>query len=245
MAEAPARIVAIHGFLGRPADWGGVADALRRLAPRLAFDTVELPTRDAAALAPTPAAWASAFNRARPASAGERRILLGYSMGGRLALQVALDRPAAWDAVVLVSAQVGALDPAARAAREHADAQWATRFRTLPWPALMAQWNAQPVFAGSHEPERFEADHDRAALARLLTDWSPARDATPLQALRGLPLLAYAGARDPKYVRALEALRDTGLLRAGRPIAGAGHRVIFDQPAALAAALVEDLGLAG
>jgi 2-succinyl-6-hydroxy-2,4-cyclohexadiene-1-carboxylate synthase len=243
VAEAPLQLVAIHGFLGRAADWHAVREALHALAPAWGFDAVELPLQPGAQPAATPQAWAHAFNAAHPRRGDARRVLLGYSLGGRLAVQAALDSPQAWDALALVSAQVGTLPPEARSARLERDAEWAAHFLHRPWPELMSAWNRQPVFAGSGEPVRREAEFDRCALARVLLDWSPARDTAPLAAVGALamPLFGYAGARDAKYVQSLTHLRDIGLLRRLHTFKAAGHRLPFDAPAALAAALAADL----
>src|ERR1041385_1856831 len=97
------------------------------------------------------------------------RVLLGYSMGGRLALQ-ALIEGANFDRAVIVSAGLN-LEEGRDERRARVDA-WAKRFESDPWDDVMRDWNAQPVFGG-HVLPRFESDYDRHELARQLRENSP------------------------------------------------------------------------
>ena len=116
---------------------------------------------------------------AQEAAAGERRVLLGYSLGGRLALHTLLDaafiHPGLWDAAVIVSAHPGLSVGSAneRSLRIAADERWAERFERDPWPRLVNDWGAQPVFCGKPWPlARHERDFDRDELRSALSSWS-------------------------------------------------------------------------
>ncbi len=74
-------------------------------------------------------------------------IYVGYSMGGRLALRLALDRPDLVRALVLVSAAPGIDDPSARRARATLDRRRVREIRTLGVPAFLDSWLAQPLFS--------------------------------------------------------------------------------------------------
>jgi len=198
-------ITALHGFLGRPEDWDFLGSGIR---------AVDL------------------FREPIPS---EGDVLLGYSMGGRLALHALLGG-ARYRRAVIVSAAVSPADPD----RRERDEAWARRFEGEPWPDLMRAWNAQPLFGG-HEVERREEDFDRAALARSLREWSPAA----LPALEphlhkiDIPILWIAGEQDAKYVaegeRAVARLPDARLWICPR----AGHRVPWEQRHAFAVRLRE------
>ncbi|HVS31059.1 MAG TPA: alpha/beta fold hydrolase [Thermoanaerobaculia bacterium] len=190
-------IVAIHGFFGRPEDW----DFLRHAGLDVqAFPLDEIPP------------------------SGD--VLLGYSMGGRLALQALLDG-ARYNRAVIVSAGLGGAD----AGRRAADEAWARRFESDRWETLVADWEAQPLFGG-HTMNRRESDFDRAALASALRRHSPA----VLPPLRprlheiAIPLLWIAGERDRKYVgvaqEAVALLPNAELWICP----GAAHRVPWEQP---------------
>ena len=194
-------ITAVPGFLGLPADWSFLSAA---------FD-VQVPPVDAIP--------------------DEGEILLGYSMGGRLALR-ALLAGARYRKAVIVSAGLGIEGEKVRAERRKADELWAQRFESEAWPSLMEQWNAQPVFAGTSILPRREGDFRRPELARHLREFSPAVLEPIAARLReiAIPVLWIAGERDEKYVE--EANRAVALLpNADLWICpGAGHRVPWDQP---------------
>jgi 2-succinyl-6-hydroxy-2,4-cyclohexadiene-1-carboxylate synthase len=196
-------IVALHGFLGQPSDWNFLRDSgFEVRAPDL-------------------------FN-GEPIGDGD--TLLGYSMGGRLALHALLDG-AKFSRAVIVSAGHGVEGEAARAERRSSDESWAQRFERDEWNDVVRDWNAQPLFAGNELP-RDERDFDRAALAKALREWSPAvlpPIASRLHELR-LPILFVAGERDAKYVgaakRAAELVSGSELWIAP----GVAHRVPWEAP---------------
>jgi 2-succinyl-6-hydroxy-2,4-cyclohexadiene-1-carboxylate synthase len=163
-------------------------------------------------------------------------VLIGYSMGGRRALQV-LERQRVARAVI-VSAGINAPD----ASRRVRDEEWARRFESDPWPALMRDWNAQPVFGG-HSVERREHDYDRAELARQLREWSPAMLPPPWLERIETPVLWVAGELDAKYVEIGQA----AVARMPRAqlwvCPAAGHRVPWEQPQAFVERLREFLEL--
>src|ERR1041385_616117 len=70
----------------------------------------------------------------------DERVLVGYSMGGRLALQ-ALIEGAAFDRAVIVSAGLNLEE--GREERRERDEAWAMRFESDEWENVMRDWNAQ------------------------------------------------------------------------------------------------------
>jgi 2-succinyl-6-hydroxy-2,4-cyclohexadiene-1-carboxylate synthase len=196
-------LTALHGFLGLPSDWNFLREAgLDVIAPPLT---------------------------AIPKSGD---VLLGYSLGGRLALQ-ALLAGAKYRKAVIVSAGLGIEDRVAREERRRLDDRWAHKFERDPWQRVLREWNAQPVFGG-HALRRREEDFDRRELARQIREWSPAVLPAVTWRLReiGIPVLWIAGERDEKYVA--EGNRAVSLLPQGELwiCPGAGHRVPWEQPAA-------------
>lgn len=176
-----------------------------------------------------------------PPSPVSRRVLVGYSMGARLALHALLDG-GPWEAAVLVAPHPGLESEAARAARRELDAEWAARALSGDWREFLALWNAQPVLADSARlPDAGELR--RREVARSFIDWSlGAQD--PLWDRLGeirCPVLWVVGARDAKF-RALGE-RAAGLLPRGElwVAPDAGHRVPWDAPAAFAAKVGEFL----
>ena len=178
-------ITCLHGFLGLPRDWDFLRDA--------GFD-IETPPLDAIP------------------ERGD--VLLGYSMGGRLALR----KLAGYQRAVIVSARVSAPEP------DRVD--WSPRFASEDWTTLMRDWNAQPIFGG-HAMPRDERDFDRRELVRQLREWAPRAFEGPLP----VPTLFVAGERDPKYVGEVSLAVDRWPLAEGWICPGAAHRVPWEQPA--------------
>lgn len=163
-------------------------------------------------------------------------VLLGYSMGGRLALRELL--AARFRAAVIVSAGLNLDDEREREARRRADESWARRFESDPWGEVMCDWDAQPVFGG-HRLARRETDYDRADLARQLREFSPGVLAplTPRLAEIDTPTLWIAGELDSKYA---DLARTAAARMPAAEVwicAGAGHRVPWEQPEAFVSRL--------
>jgi 2-succinyl-6-hydroxy-2,4-cyclohexadiene-1-carboxylate synthase len=192
-------ITALHGFLGAPSDWNFLRDA--------GF-SIDTPPLDAI-----------------PSRGG---TLLGYSLGGRLALH-ALFAGARYDRAIFISTGLGIEDESARAARRASDEAWAHRFESDDWDSVIKDWNAQPVLAGPALP-RTRDDYD----PRALREWSSAVLLPVASRLHELtiPTLWIAGARDTKYVA--EAHRAASLAPNARVaiVENAGHRVPWERPEA-------------
>ena len=191
-------ITAVHGFLGRPSDWDFLRDA--------GFDV------DARELDDVP-------------RAGD--VLLGYSMGGRVALQALLDG-ARYKRAVIVSAGLGIEDPVARAARREVDEKWARRFETENWDEVMRDWNAQPLFGGHIR----KVPQDRTRVVKQLREYSAAKMPPLAPRLHEItiPVFWIAGERDKTYA---EAARRAARLLPHAEIwicPDAAHRVPWERP---------------
>lgn len=231
----------LHGALGEASDW-------RALAERMAGCGRVVRSLDLwRFLACRPMGleqFGPALNEEARAESGGGKVLLGYSMGGRLALHALLDRsPGPWSAAVIVSAHPGIEDRARRAQRRAGDADWAAKALRGDWGELMAEWNAQPVLSDGAAPDRAGLVQRRQMVARSFIDWSlGAQD--PLWGRLGeitVPVLWVAGQRDRKFVGLAE--RASGLLADAElwVAAGAGHRVPWQADEAFASRVVEFL----
>jgi 2-succinyl-6-hydroxy-2,4-cyclohexadiene-1-carboxylate synthase len=167
---------------------------------------------------------------------GGRATYVGYSMGGRLCLQLALDRPDLVDGLVLVSASPGIADDAERAARRTSDASLAHEVERDGVDAFLERWLAQPLFA-SLSRDAAGVEDRRAAntvdrLAHQLTELGQGSqpDNWPRLPELAMPVLLVVGSRDPKYVDI------AGRMEAAIPnarvevIDGAGHACHLERP---------------
>ncbi|MFM7061186.1 MAG: alpha/beta fold hydrolase [Actinomycetes bacterium] len=221
------RLVAVPGFTQSASAWRGVAAA----APDLDIVALEVPS------APTFADTAVAI-----AEAGGEAVYIGYSMGGRLCLEVAVQRPELVEGLVLVSATAGIADDAERAARLAADRALADHVRDVGVETFLAEWLAQPMFAtlpvdAAQIAERAAA-HTVDSIAHQLVDLGQGAQEPHWDALGDLdvPVMVLTGEQDAKYDAIGDAMFEAipDCLRLRLP---GGHALPLEQPAAVAAAL--------
>src|SRR6202044_3280629 len=79
--------------------------------------------------------------------APERFVLCGYSMGGRVALHVALAAPERVSRLIVIAANPGIEDEDERAARRADDERLATELEEIPFEDFIERWRTQPLFA--------------------------------------------------------------------------------------------------
>jgi 2-succinyl-6-hydroxy-2,4-cyclohexadiene-1-carboxylate synthase len=239
------RIVAIHGFLGSPADWAPLQPAL----PDAAWDCV-----DAWELFSSPRVsdWASAGAaldaRLRASVADEPlpSFLVAYSFGARLSLAVPglglAGSPLAGACLVSCNPGLADSDDGARAARRESDERWAERFVDAPVGRIWKEWDAQPVFAGTSVPARTDRlPAPRVALARAMRVGSLGLqpDCRPILRAWRQPLLWVTGERDVKFRAISRELEEQGVPARFLVCDRAGHRVAWDNPTVFARALGE------
>jgi len=250
--DGPALLL-LHGFTGSAAAWAPHQRALRAVARTFAVD---LPghgrTRPPggpggevrASVERTADDLAAILDRL----AGGRADVLGYSLGARVALRMAVAHPDVVRRLVLESPAAGIADPAERAARRAADEARAAILERDGIEPFVDAWEREPVLAG--EAALPPATRARLRAARLGGD--PRGLATSLRAAGqgameplhdrlsgiGVPTLVIVGADDPARARG-EAVA------AGIPAArlavvpGVGHAPHLEAPRAFRALVLD------
>lgn len=201
-------IYCLHGFLGLPTDW----DIFRGVWPPVqAVDLYEFVTPSQT---PSLEKWGRLFNNKVKLEhpSGEKKIVVGYSMGGRLAMHALMADPEFWDAAVLISAHPGLPETAVeeRSERQEKDELWAQKFLLDPWPSLMVEWNQQPVFGTNHPtPLRPESLFDREKLSLSMLHWSLSSQKDLRHELRKIdrPILWCSGSEDQKFTQIAEEMK--------------------------------------
>jgi 2-succinyl-6-hydroxy-2,4-cyclohexadiene-1-carboxylate synthase len=232
------RVVLVHGFTQTLASWAPVAD---QLAGRFEVVRVDLPGHGGSG------GVRVGFEEAAGlvGETGGVGAYVGYSLGGRLCLRLALDRPDLVPALVLIGASPGIGDPGGRAERRQADEALARRIERGGVAAFLDHWLAGPLFAtlpaqaaGREERLANTAEGLAYALRRLGTGTQePLWDR--LDELRR-PALLVAGERDPKFAGiARDMAAAIGPAARVELVPGAGHAVHLERPAGTAA-LVEE-----
>lgn len=136
-------------------------------------------------------------------SGGQSQWLMGYSLGGRLAIHALLEQPGLWAGVIVIGAHPGFSTETERKEQLLRDQVWGNRFLTEPWDDLMKAWDALPVFGGHPNPwPREESAFSRTKIAHLFDIFSKGRQQNLLPQLARLSkskLLLITGEEDKKY----------------------------------------------
>ncbi len=223
----------LHGAVGMAADWRGFAKNLA--AAGIGSRAVDLwRFLDCGPLPLTDFGKALNAETSGEVFRGSSRALLGYSMGGRLALHALLENDHPWQAAIIVSAHPGL--ETARTVRQAGDAEWATRALAGNWQEFLDAWNAQPILGKDpirDQPTSGSLIMRRREIARSFVDWSLGAQ-EPLWDRLGeikIPVLWIVGENDPKFLSLAE--RATALLpNAHLAVApGSRHRVPWEAEA--------------
>jgi 2-succinyl-6-hydroxy-2,4-cyclohexadiene-1-carboxylate synthase len=235
MAAAPT-LVLLHGFTQTGHSWDAtvatLAERYRALAPDL--------RGHGTASAMRPVSF-EAIHADVLELAPERFALAGYSMGGRIALALALAAPERVASLALIGASPGLADAGERRARRRADDALADRIEREGIEAFARRWAAQPLFADQPasvaafaHAERLRCTPDglAAALRGLGTGvMQPLWDR--LGELR-MPVMLVAGERDAKFRAIAEQMQAAIPSSTLHVVPGAGHAVQLEAPGALA-----------
>ena len=213
-------IYALHGMMGHCSDW----DILE-----LDSQTVDLWQAFSSGDNPDLETWAQSFNES--VVDDSQKMLIGYSMGGRLALHVLLNQPDEWKGVVAISTHPGLQDDGERKARLENDQQWAARARDLPWADFLSLWNEQAILK-SGDSSAFQSDLEgaRERVAQAFECWSLGNqaDLTPRLSQCNTPLLWITGGQDEKFTELSKKVGASNKNFEHAVIPDAGHRLLFE-----------------
>ena len=231
-------VVLLHGFTQGPGSWASLAGRLLERGHDVVTPT--LPGHGGAS------AVTGTFEEEAAALAGTvgppPAVWVGYSLGGRLALRIALEQPELVARLVLVGATAGLTDPDEREARRRRDETLASGLERKGLEAFLEGWLTQPLFkslpreaAGLEERKANTAEGLASVLRRLGPGvQEPLWDR--LSELR-MPVLVMAGEHDTTFVAlgfrlvaAIGGRDDVGLSF----VPGAGHAAHLERPDAFA-----------
>ncbi len=237
----PIEIHFLHGNLGSPQDWQPVLRGLSHYPVKPVawhlWDSME-PFET----------WAG-HSLAKMPQQGS--ILVGYSLGARLALHLLNAAPPGhFRSAILISPHPGLTGSAERESRLLADQAWGQRCLNLPWEEFWAAWNAQAVFAQStvsqtqippEPPSRI-----REAMAAGFDQWSLGRQADFRELLARPGLFSanmawwLTGAADPKFSTLADTLAFHDTWR--KLQLPSGHRIPHEIPESLAHLIAQAAG---
>ena len=252
-ARCVAPLLLVHGFAQSARSWGAIAERLAASGRAVyALDSTghgqsDRPRDEQAYELGEQGRTLLGCARRVARAEGARPTIVGYSMGGRVALSALVDGPEAFSevagALVLESCGLGPADEAERARAAQADARRAEELRAQGLEAFMEAWGSQPLFAsqaalpadvrGRVLAERLANDVE--ALARTFERAGqhamPARGAVCAALAgyvkRGGRVRYVAGALDEKYAALAEVLPSCV---EAHIVEGAGHNVHLERP---------------
>jgi 2-succinyl-6-hydroxy-2,4-cyclohexadiene-1-carboxylate synthase len=236
-AENPP-LLFLHGFMGINRDWSPV---INQLSDQFHCIAVDLPGHgqsqfDDPALFSMPAAAGMVIELLGYLEI-DAVALVGYSMGGRLALYLAVHFPEHFTSLILESASPGLRTAEERQTRQKWDASIAHKLETQPLPVFLDDWYAMPLF----NTLRSHPNYGKVRQRRLAND--PTQLALSMRQMGtgsqpslwdewvdlAVPTLLLAGELDQKYV-GISAEMHTLNPRAHRVIIpNAGHNTHFEQ----------------
>lgn len=226
-------ILFLHGNVGVGTDWNPIIQCLSRIEGNWRMSAPDL--WQCPAGAPDTSGYSEwvEWCSSRWLEKGGRPVIVGYSLGGRLALHALLARPEAFAGGIMISTNTGLVTDEERAARIVMDREWGELART-DWRRFLNDWNAQSIFTD----EGAAGDRDsmvgwRGEIASAFTRWSLGRQANLLPRLAEIkcPILWVSGQHDVRFSKiAAAAASIPHIASSHEVVAGAGHRVPFEKP---------------
>ena len=244
-ASNPA-IVLLHGFLGRADDWETVAQSLASDYYCIAIDLPghgNAPIDDDESFATAAAGIIEVVDDC----GADSFFLIGYSMGGRLALYMALQYAMRVDALILESASPGLASAEEREERRAWDDAKVDEILSTPLGEFARAWYAQPLFSSlANHPELREAlisrrcENNREWIATAMRLLGTGRqeslwDELPEHRIR---TLCIAGALDEKYRDIAQRMTEAAVDAQAVIIEDAGHNVHAERPDAFTQAVL-------
>ena len=182
-----------------------------------------------------------------PASSGRRVAVLGYSMGGRVALHLALRAPERLWALVLESGSPGIEDASERAARARSDADLADDIERDGLEAFVERWQALSLFASQtrlpvavrDELRRQRLQNDPQGLAGSLRGLGAGQQEPVIARMDEIriPVLLLTGALDDKYCDLARRMATALPCARTEVVPDAGHAVHLERPQVFAGAV--------
>ncbi|ARU65204.1 2-succinyl-6-hydroxy-2,4-cyclohexadiene-1-carboxylate synthase [Histophilus somni] len=243
-------LVFLHGLLGTKQDWQYIIEELKKNLPHFSSQSylcLDLPFHGEQTNYHIEDFEQSAQYLSRQITAkiaDKPYILVGYSLGGRLALNYALQSKYPQSklvALILEGANLGVENEQQRLERWQNDLAWAKRFSQETMSKVLNDWYQQPVFAHLSARERKQLISQRRHqsgqnIAKMLIATSLAKQPSFHQKVRSfsLPIYYFCGEKDEKFKQMAQENQLNLFL-----IERAGHNAHLENPIAFANKIVE------
>lgn len=229
-------IFSLHGFLGQSLDWFACEKHLKS-----ALDThwisPNLFCKDSDNILSFKGAVDNLVAKIDIAKfKAHRKIFIGYSLGARLGLYLLQNHAELFNQFIFVSCHPGLVDEKLKVERIANDEKWGQLLETETWEGFLQHWNSQTTFAKSGlEPARYEKDFDIKKLQAAMRQWTLGKQEFmgPVILQNQKKVSWVVGNKDEKFLQLAEGLKQKKILQDYSRISS-GHRILFENPKALA-----------
>lgn len=237
-------LLMLHGFMGTGRVFGDLLPLLKNICNPLTIDLLghgqTVCAADSARFSADrqSADICSIIERLSP----ENLYIYGYSMGGRLALQIAASRYVRPEGVIIESSHCGIRSETEREERIRTDEERAKQIEEN-YSLFLEKWLTKPLFGSekstAHRYAGIMKTQVPECMAASLRGFGAGIMPSVCGELRDLkpPLFMIAGAKDQKYVRRMQEMEKSVKNSKLYVVEEAGHRVHADRPAAVATLL--------
>jgi len=227
-------IVFLHGFLGSHRDFFPIIDHLQEQYTCLSLD---LPGHGKSLYVPSSDPFHTVIGKIYQTLQlhdFKRVHLVGYSLGGRLALLFARQFPQLIDQLIILSVHPG-LTSKEKKRREVLDQQWELILKRDGLETFLKLWYDQPLFGRFKDFSTIideRKQNDPSALTEVLRNLSVAKQPSLWNELNQfpMPILFMFGEKDQKYLLVKEKIRENHSQIAVSTVIGASHAVHLENP---------------
>jgi 2-succinyl-6-hydroxy-2,4-cyclohexadiene-1-carboxylate synthase len=170
----------------------------------------------------------------------DKFVLLGYSMGGRIALSYAMNHPETVKALILESSSPGIVDVSQKEERYRQDAELAERILEHGVEHFVNEWEQLPLFQTQqqlpnnvlHKQREIRLHHTKQGLANALKGASVGRQPSWWEHLTKfyVPTLLIVGELDQKFVHMNTLMAQRFPLCEYQQITRSGHTPHLENP---------------
>ena len=232
-------VVFLHGFLGTSDDWEEVAEILANEYYCVLPNLPGYEDRSSSRALSSFHALIEELHAFLQIQALPNVTLVGYSLGGRLALALASEYPGSCSKLVLESASPGIADDETRALRAEADRKKAAQIEGGSMQDFLEEWYSLSVFSSLIEKPDLRAkliskrlQNDPRSASWALSTFGPSAQKSYWNALSDVscPTLLLTGSEDTKFCATATEMSKRLPQAECAIIEGAGHTVHLEQP---------------
>jgi len=233
-------IIFFHGFLGSGLDWEEIID---RFSSDFYCLAIDLPGHGKTRVLGSNSAYsmesfAGSFTKFVQSSGFIRPVLVGYSMGGRIAMYLTISVKNLWFAAIFESATPGLRDEKQRLERQTEDNKISKRLEIENLENFITDWYKQPLFKTLGKSKKFKLilkrrmNNSPEELAKVLRMMGVGVQHSLWDACRmiNIPILLLAGEFDRKFSNIIKDMKSLNSDFDVQIIQNAGHNVHFEEP---------------